>query len=116
MRTVNLGTSLAVGTNENLTESFAFWQDESRTVPISFAGHTVTFGMRSSAKKAGTDLTAVGGEVSISSNVISLSISPTRLNALKSGVYDFEILVTAPSAIKTVALRGKVNLRMGIAP
>lgn len=116
MKTIILRTSLVVGTNETLTESFAFWQDESHTTPVVFSGYTVTFGMRSSAKTTGTDLTAVGGEVSISGNVISLNISPSRLNTLKTGIYDFEILVTAPSAIKTVALRGKVNLKLGIAP
>jgi hypothetical protein len=118
MKAANLKIPLVVGTNENLSESFEFWQDEAETVPVDLTGYTASFGMRNVQRPSGADLqaSAIDGEVLVMSpNVVVIDITPDRLDELTGGNYDFEILLTAPTGRKTVKMRGKIQLRMGIA-
>lgn len=118
MKAANLKVPLVVGTNENLSETFEFWQDEAETLPVDLTGFSASFGMRSSSRTSGADLQAdaTDGEVLVlTPNQVVIDISPDRLDDLSGGSYDFEILLTSPAGKKMVKMRGKINLKMGIA-
>lgn len=118
MRAATLKIPLVVGTNENLSETFEFWQDEAETQPVDLTGFTASFGMRSASRTSGADLQAdaTNGEVIVlSPNKVVIDVSPDRLDDLVGGNYDFEILLTSPAGKKMVKTRGKINLKMGIA-
>lgn len=118
MKAATLKVPLVVGTNENLAESFEFWQDEAETLPVDLTGYTASFGMRNVSRASGADLQAdaTNGEVIVMTpNIVTVDITPDRLDDLAGGNYDFEILLTSPTGRKTVKMRGKIQLRMGIA-
>ena len=119
MSAIVLRTPIIVGTNENLTASFRFWQDDAKTVPVSLSGFTASFGMRSSLKTAGADLgaTLVSGEVVVQSpNTVAIDIVPDRLDDLPAGKYDFEVVLIAADGKRNTKLRGTISLKEGIAP
>lgn len=118
MSASTLKVPITVGTNENLSETFEFWQDEAETLPVDLTGYSASFGMRASSRTSGADLNAdiTNGEVVVlSPNKVVVDISPDRLDDLDGGSYDFEILLTSPAGKKKVKLRGKIALKMGIA-
>lgn len=118
MSASTLKVPIVVGTNENLSETFEFWQDEAETLPVDLTGFSASFGMRSGTRASGADLNAdaTDGEVLVMSpNKVVIDISPDRLDELSAGNYDFEILLTSPIGKKKVKLRGKIALKMGIA-
>lgn len=113
-----LKVPIVVGTNENLSETFEFWQDEAETNPVDLTGYSASFGMRAGTRQNGADLNAdiTNGEaVVLVPNQVVIDIAPDRLDDLAGGTYDFEILLTSPIGKKKVKLRGKIALKMGIA-
>ncbi|WP_374274416.1 hypothetical protein [Brevundimonas sp.] len=108
---------IEVGTNEDLSERFVFFEDEAQTSPINLSGYSASFGLRKASRGA-ADLgaTSVNQEVTVDLNAVVVLIPAERLADLTPGDYGFEVKVISPLGKRTVKLRGRVNILSGIAP
>lgn len=99
-------TPITVSSTEDLTESFRFTNS-------ALAGYTGDFGLRK-AKNGPADLMSAAGEVTIDGDIVSILITSERLRSLAPAEYNFELKLTSPTGIRTVKLRGKVQIMAGI--
>ena len=116
MNAAVLKKPIIVGTNENLSARFEF---TASGVASDLTGYTASFGMRAAGTTGAADLgaTAEDGEVVVlAPNAVVIDIVPDRVDDLDPGIYDFEVVLTAPGGKRTTRLRGTIQLKLGIAP
>ena len=113
-----LTTPLVAYTNADWNEQpFRFWVGNATTAD-SFTGCTFDATLSpSAAPGAALHLTSAGGTLTVTQpNIVAITVSAATMAGVAPGTYDFELRKTTAGGVKTIVLRGQVQIVAGLAP